>query len=371
MKFIPYGRQFIDKQDVFAVKQTLKNDLLTTGKQVDYFENKVLKMVGSKYAVSCSNGTAALHLSFIAINLKRYDIVILPIVNFIASINMSYLMGAKLFFADVDKKTGQMTPETLTQCIKKNKLKKIKAVVTMYNGGSPNYAKEFFKLKKKYNFFLIEDACHAFGGKYSKKKNEKVGSCKYSDLTTFSFHPVKTITTGEGGMVTTNNYLLKDKIMIARNHGMIKEKKAQNINNWRYKIIFPGFNYRLSDISCSLGISQIKKLSGFIKKRLNIFNLYHKLLKKHLEFIDLPQKTNDQISGNHLFIILFKADKLKISREDIIQKLFSRGIITQVHYIPVNHHPFYRKIIKGNFPGANYFFTNCLSLPIYPNLKKK
>ena len=371
MKFIPYGHQSIDNNDINAVKKTLKNELITTGKEVGKFEKVFSKKVGSKYAISCSSGTAALHLSFLSINLKKNDIIILPIINFIASVNMSYLMGAKLYFADVDRITGQMTPDTLIKCIKNNKLKNIKAVVTMYNGGAPNNAQEFFQIKKRYGFFLIEDACHAFGGKYSNKNNNKVGSSKYSDLTTFSLHPVKNITTGEGGMITTNNLKLRKKIEIFRSHGIVKTRTNLNMNNWNYNIVYPGYNYRLSDISCALGISQLKKINIFIKKRIDICNLYCKLLNNYLDLIYLPPKQKDQTSGNHLFIIIFKSQKLKISRDNIMQKLFKKKIISQVHYIPVNNHQFYKKKINGVFPGADQYFSNCLSLPIYPDLKTK
>lgn len=371
MKFIPYGHQSIDNNDINTVKKTLRNELITTGKEVDNFEKIFSKSVGSKYALTCSSGTAALHLCFLSLNIKKNDIVILPIINFIASVNMSYLIGANIFFADVDEITGQMTPDTLIQCIKKNKIKKIKAVVTMYNGGAPNNAKQFLRIKKKYNFFLIEDACHALGGKYSIKENIKVGSCKYSDLTTFSLHPVKSITTGEGGMITTNNLILKNKIMVLRNHGIVRDKLSKKKNNWSYKIVRPGFNYRLSDISCALGASQIKRLSTFIKKRGNIFNYYHEFLKNFSDLLQLQIKNHDQISGNHLFIVIFKTKKLKVSRDEIIQKLFRKKIISQVHYAPINHHPFYKKKIKGTFSGANNYFKNCLSLPIYPDLKIK
>ena len=172
-KLIPYGRQSINLDDIRSVTQALKSEFLTTGPLAKKFETKFKNYVGSKYAISCSSGTSGLHLALLALDVKKGDIVILPVINFIASVNMAHILGAKIYFADVDKFTGQMTPETLESCIKKNKIKKIKAVITMYNGGNPNYAKDFFLLKKKYNFFLIEDACHALGAKYNKKKKFK------------------------------------------------------------------------------------------------------------------------------------------------------------------------------------------------------
>ena len=274
-KLIPYGRQSISKDDINSVIKALRSDFLTTGPLTKKFETKFKSYVGSKYAITCSSGTSALHLALMSLNIKKGDIVILPVINFIASINMSHILGAKIYFADVNKITGQMTPRNLETCIKKNGLKKIKAVVTMYNGGNPNFAREFFILKKKYNFFLIEDACHALGAKYDKSKNLRVGSCKYSDLATFSLHPIKSITTGEGGVISTNNKDLYKKINTFKNHGILKEN-VNGKNNWSYKIVSPGYNYRLSDISCALGISQIKKLNKFISKRNKIFNFYKK-----------------------------------------------------------------------------------------------
>lgn len=369
-KIIPYGKQTIRNDDVKIVAKTLKSDYLTTGPMTLKFENMFKKFVGSKYSSSCSSGTSALHLSLLAINVKRGDIIILPVINFIASINMSYLIGAKLYFADVDKYTGQMSPKNLEDCIKKNKIKKIKAIITMHNGGNPTNAKLFYKLKKKYKFVIIEDACHSLGGKYDVKNNIKVGSCKYSDITTFSLHPIKSITTGEGGMITTNNNKFYKKINLLKNHGIFRKPK-KNKNNWNYKIVLPGYNYRLSDLSCSLGISQLAKINIFIKKRNQISNFYRRQLSKFTKYLDLPPKHDKELSANHLFVILFKKETLKISRERIIQELYKKGIVTQIHYIPIFFHPFYKKICRGKFDGANYYFNNCLSLPIFPSIKKE
>ena len=367
-KVIPYGRQSIDKSDIKSVTKALKSNYLTTGPLTKIFELKFKNYVGSKYAVSCSSGTSALHLALLSLNIKKGDVVVLPVINFIASVNMAHILGAKIYFADVNKINGQMTPETLQMCIKQNNLKKIKAVITMYNGGSPNNAKEFYKLKRKYNFFLIEDACHALGAKYDKSANLKVGSCRYSDLATFYLHPIKSMTTGEGGIISTNKKDLYNKIALLKNHGIFK-KNLKRINNWNYEIILPGYNYRLSDISCALGISQIKKLNKFIFKRNKIFNFYKKRLSTLNNLILLPSKNNNQLSANHLFVIIINKKKLKISRELLMQKLYIKGIISQVHYIPIYKHPYYKKLCEGAFHGAKSYFANCLSLPIYPDLK--
>lgn len=369
-KLIPYGKQTVKKDDVKSVIKTLNSDYLTTGPTAKKFENDFKNYVGSKFATSCSSGTAALHLCLLTINVKKNDIIILPVVNFIASVNMAHLLEAKIYFADVDKFNGQMTPHNLESCIKKYKLKKIKAVVSMYNGGNPNNSKSFFKLKKKYKFTLIEDACHALGGSYDKSNKSRVGCCKYSDFATFSLHPLKSITTGEGGMITTNNKKYFEKLNVLKNHGIIRKKK-KNIYNWSYKVISPGFNYRLSDIACALGISQLKKINMLMKKRNDISSLYKKKLKKYRRFLVLPSNNSSSVSANHLFIINLKKNKISISRDRVIQELYKKKIITQVHYIPIFLHPYYKRMCKGNFQDAKEYFLNCISLPIFPNLTKK
>jgi dTDP-4-amino-4,6-dideoxygalactose transaminase len=279
MKIIPYGRQFIDNQDKRLILLSLKEDLITTGNYVKKFEKSVSNLFGSKYSISCSSGTAALHLAFLSINLKKNEIVIMPAINFIAGYNMARLMNAKIFLADVDPLTGQMTPKTLLDCIKKNKLKKIKAIVTMYLGGYPENVIEFYKIKKKLNCYLIEDACHAMGARYAyKEKYLYVGSCYHSDISTFSLHPVKTITAGEGGIITTNNKDIFNKIISLRSHGIDKNKNF----HWKYNISKAGFNYRLSDINCALALGQLNKISKFINYRKNIFKFYKENLEKKM-----------------------------------------------------------------------------------------
>lgn len=203
---INYGKQFTDQNDKKLVTKSFDQINLTSGKYLNLFENKIKNFLKCKYVVACSSGTSAIFLAMKSINLKKNDVVIMPIINFVASANIANLLGCKIYFADVHEKTGQMTPETLKKCIKDNKLKKIKVVLTMYMAGHPYNVLEFYKLKNKYKFTLIEDACHAFGSQYKINSSHKIGSCKHSDISTFSFHPLKTITTGEGGCLTTNNY---------------------------------------------------------------------------------------------------------------------------------------------------------------------
>ena len=230
---IPYGKQHIDKSDLQMVSKSLKEPLITTGNFVKKFENNLSNFLKVKSAISCNSGTAALHLAFLASDLKKNDIVIMPAINFISAYSMCKQLGAKIYLADVDLETGQMTPKSLLECIKINKLKKIKIILTMYMGGFPENLIEFHKIKKKFNCLLIEDACHAFGSEYKfNKKLIKVGACKHSDISTFSLHPLKPITTAEGGIITTNNELMAKKIKNFRSHGIIRNNKF----HWKYDI---------------------------------------------------------------------------------------------------------------------------------------
>jgi len=364
MKSIPYGRQFIDRNDVKEVSKALVKDFITTGNYVKKLENKVSKFLKVKFALSCTNGTAAIHLAFMAINLKKNDIVIMPAINFISSYSMAKFMNAKIYIADVDSLTGQMTPKTLIDCINKNKVKKIKAVVTMYLGGYPQNVIEFYKIKKKYKFFIIEDACHALGAKYFYNKNYvPIGSCKHSDVATFSFHPVKTITSGEGGLVTTNNRLIYNRMILSRSHGIEKHKKF----HWKYNIYKPSFNYRLSDLNCALALSQLKKINKFINYRKKIFNFYIKNLNVNNKFINFPNYTHVKPSF-HLFLISINFKKIK-KKDEFLEFLKNEKIFCQFHYIPIYKFRLFQEKINLNiFPGSEEYFKNNISLPIFYNL---
>ena len=256
MKFIPYGRQFIDNKDKNLVLKSLSQDLITTGPFVKKFELEIKKYLSCKFSYVCNSGTSALHLAMLSVGLEKNDIVLMPAVNFIASYNMAKLMQLKVYLVDVDEHTGQVTSDNILKCIKRYKIKKIKALIVMYNGGYPESSKEFYEIKKKYNFFLIEDACHAFGSEYKhRNKYIKTGSCKHADISTFSLHPLKTITSGEGGIITTNNKKISSRIELFRNHGILRNKTK----HWKYDVLETGFNYRLSDLNCALGLSQLKK----------------------------------------------------------------------------------------------------------------
>tara|TARA_B100001063_G_C16722526_1_gene534445 strand:- start:292 stop:1461 length:1170 start_codon:yes stop_codon:yes gene_type:complete len=370
MKYIPYGRQFIDKNDISHVIKSLKNDLITTGPYVNAFEKIISKKLKVPHVYSCSSGTAALHLAFLAINLNEGDSIIIPSVNFIASANIASQMKARIFFSDVDPLTGQITPNLIKDCIKKNKIKNLKAVVTMYHGGYPRNIIELGLLKKKLRCFLIEDSCHALGANYiSLKKTEKIGSCKHSDISTFSLHPLKSITAGEGGIITTRNKLLAEKIKLFRSHGIIRKKK-----HWEYDVKLKGFNYRLSDINCALAFSQTKKLDQFILRRKKIFDLYFKNLNNYKNICKIIKNEKQTSSAYHLVLISINYRKLNADKNDLINFLLKKKIITQYHYIPFYKFTSFKKELKkhnNKFNGTKSFLNNVLSLPIYYSLKKE
>jgi len=354
MKFIPYGRQNINYSDKLSVYKSLNEDLITSGKSVSSFENKIKNILSCKYSVVCSSGTAALHLALLSIDLKKNDIVIMPSVNFIAAFNVCNILGAKVYLTDVDSFNGQMSPENLLDCIKTNKLKNIKVVITSQLGGQPLNIIELYKIKKRYNFFLIEDACHSFGAKYYFK-NEliNVGSCKHSDIATFSFHPVKSITTGEGGVVTTNVRSIADKCKLFRSHGIIRKNK-----HWEYDVIFSGLNYRLSDINCALGISQLQRLKKFIKYREGVAKTYLKFFSKIPNLVTIPNNSDKNLSSWHLFIISINFKKLLCYKNDFIKFFLKKKIITQLHYIPIYNFKVFKKKLKKKLIGAENYYRN-------------
>ena len=367
VKFIPYGKQFIDKTDKNLVLASLSNDLITTGPFVEKFENQLKKYLKSKYSYVCSSGTAAIHLAMMSINLKKDDIILMPAINFIASYNIAKIMQLKVYLVDVDELTGQITSDKVLECIKKNKLKKIKALIVMYHGGYPENSKKFYDIKKKYNFFIVEDACHALGSEYKyKKKSFKVGSCKHSDVSTFSLHPVKTITSGEGGIVTTNNIKIAKNIKLLRSHGILRNKKKY----WEYDVLKHGFNYRLSDINCALGLSQLEKINFFLKKRKTIYKKYKLELQNFNPHLLLPKYSKNIKSSHHLFIINIMFDKIKKNKNHFLKYLNKNNILGQYHYIPIYKFSSYKEKFFS-FPGSEKYFKNSVSIPIYVNLRFK
>lgn len=368
LKLIPYGRQNISFEDIKSVSDSLKSDLITTGLYVKKLEKKLISFLKAKYVISCTSGTAALHMVLLSINLKKNDIIIMPAINFVAIYNLCKLIGAKIFLADVSPDTGQMTPASLLNCIKKNKIKKIKAIVTMYLGGYPQNINKFYKIKKKYKCYLIEDACHALGAKYKVGKRVfNIGSCAHSDFCVFSLHPVKTITSGEGGLVTTNNQSFAEKIKLLRSHGIIKS------SHWKYDIKFPALNYRLSDINCALALSQLKRIKKFISTRKEIFNLYKNSFLHQTDLLSLPNYEDVNRSSFHLFLVKINFSKLTKNKDFFIKEMLKKKIMLQFHYIPIF---LFKNIYKSKFQAKDFlgslsYQKTHVSLPIYVGLEKK
>ena len=366
MKYIPYGRQFIDNEDKKSVLNSLSNDLITTGPFVKKFEKKLKKYLNCKYSYVCSSGTAAIHLALLSIGLKKDDIILMPAINFIASYNMAKTMQLKVYLVDVDEHTGQITPNKIVECIKKNKLKKISALITMYHGGYPENVKKFYDIKKKYNFFIVEDACHALGSEYEfRNKSHKIGSCKHSDISTFSLHPLKSITSGEGGVITTNNAKIAKNIKLFRSHGISRNKKK----HWKYDVVKHGFNYRLSDINCALGLSQLKKINLFLYKRKKIYKKYISELQNFSRHLITPEYSKTVKPAFHLFVINIDLSQLKKNKDHFMTYLMRNNILAQQHYIPIYKFKVYKEN-PNNFPGTEKFFKNSISLPIFVNLNE-
>ena len=366
MKRINYNKQFTDEKDAQIVLEAIKSKLITSGNFVNLFEKKICRFLKVKHAITCINGTAGLDLAFRSIGLEPENNVVMPVVNFVASYSMAKKIGAKIYLADVDPITGQMTPETLLDCIKKNKLKKIKAVVTMYLGGYAENVINFYKLKKKYSFYLIEDACHAFGAKYQYNNNKlMVGCCKHSDVSVFSFHPVKTITTGEGGVITTNNKLIESKIRLIKNHNIVRNKRY-----WDYDIKNFSTNYRLSDLNCALGVSQLQKINIFLQNRKEAYLRYVRGINQISKYINIPRYENYLNSGFHLFLINVNFNKLKKNKNQFFEYLNKENIFPQFHYKPLFMFSFFKNKNTSNFTGAKKYFANSLSIPLYYGIKK-
>ena len=356
-KLIPYGHQSIDKKDIEEVIKVLKSDWLTQGPKIEQFEKAITKYCGAKYAVAVSSGTAALHSAYIVSGIKPGDEVITTPLTFAATANMLVQCGAKPIFADIKKDTLNINPEE----IEKKITHKTKAIVTVDFAGLPCDYDEVFKIAKKHNLLVIEDACHALGAEY---KGKKIGSL--ADMTILSFHPVKQITTGEGGMILTNNKIFYNKLKIIRNHGIIK--KPEN-GKWYYEIEEPGFNYRITDFQCALGLSQLKKINSFLRRRRKIVSLYKKAFEG-IKKIQLPIEKKNIKSAWHIYPVGF----LEGNRKKIFDYFQDNGIGVQIHYMPLHLHPFYKKRFgykKGDFPIAEDYYDKAVTIPIFPFMTEK
>jgi len=354
---IPYSRQTIGPDDIKAVADVLKSDWLTQGPKIEEFEQALAKYCSAKYAVACSSGTAGLHLAYLALGLKQGDEVITTPLTFSATSASFCYLGALPVFCDIDLASLNIDPKE----IEKKITKRTKAIAITDFAGNPCCLDGIKKIAKQYKLPIVEDACHALGASY---KGKKVGGLV--DLTVFSFHPVKSITTGEGGAILTNSKKLAYRMRLFRSHGAVK-KPAKG--GWYYEIKELGFNYRLTDLQAALGLSQLKKIDGFVKRRREIAKRY-KVAFKGMPEIILQEEPQGNKSACHLFVVQLKTK----NRRAVYERLKAKGILTQVHYIPLHLQPYYQRTFgykKGDFPKAEKYYSRCLSLPVFPKLTDK
>lgn len=363
-KFIPYGHQSIDKKDISSVLKTLRSDFLTQGPKIKEFEDALSRYTGAKYAVAVSSGTAALHIACLAIDLKEGNEVITSPITFTASANCILYCQGKAIFVDVEKDTANIDSQEIRRKINQ----KTKAIISVHFSGHPCDLEAIYRIAKKYNLMIIEDAAHALGAKY---KGLKIGSCKYSDMAIFSFHPIKSITTGEGGAVLTNNKTLYKRLLTLRNHGIVKGNLSKDYGPWYYEMQELGFNYRITDLQAALGISQLAKLNNFIQKRREIAQIYNRAFRNN-PYFDIPEEKEYAYSSYHLYPIRLKG-KFNNKRKKIFLRMRKNGLGVQVHYLPVYLHPFYKRLgyKSGLCPQAEDYYAREISIPIFPALKKK
>jgi len=365
---LPYGGQTIDLADTRSVLKTLASSRLTQGPAVTAFEAALAEYTGAGYAVACANGTAALHLASLAAGLKRGDRAVTSPNTFVATANAVLYTGAVPVFADINEDTGAIDIGRLREAL----TGEVKALIPVHYGGAPLDMKEI-RAACGEDVVIIEDACHALGAWQRDGSGIKrmVGGCSYSDMTVFSFHPVKSITTGEGGAVTTNDRVLYERLIELRTHGITKTPPhGESWPPWKYEMRSLGFNYRISDIQCALGLSQLKKIEAFMKRRREIAALYDELFS-NTEIIKTPPLQRNSESARHLYPVRIDFKGLGVDKEQWFKLMLSEGVALQVHYIPVHLQPYYRERFgynAGDFPVSERFFHEAASLPIFPAL---
>ena len=375
---LPYGRQLIEDDDVAAVAKALKADLLTTGPEVGRFERTLAEKTGAEFAVACSNGTAALHLAALVLDLGPGDKAIVPAITFLATANCARYVGADVVFADVDPATGLMTPETLSNAIGRAG-SAAKAVLPVHLNGQAADMAGIARVARAKGLRIVEDACHGIGGEMRASDGRwlPVGACADADMATFSFHPVKTVAMGEGGAVTTNDKALADRLALLRNHGMTRDatlfsEKSQAFdadgepNPWYYEMPEPGFNYRATDFQCALGTSQLGKLARFVTARREIAAMYDEHLA-HLAPLVVPvAKVPWSRPALHLYAVQVDFAAARTTRAHVMRALKAEDIGTQVHYLPVNRQPYYRRLYgETALSGADAYYEKALSLPLF------
>lgn len=370
---IPYGRQEVTDEDIKSVVDVLKSDYLTQGPQVPIFEHNVKEFCNAKYAVASNSATSSLHAACFALGVSENDIVWTSANTFVASSNCAIYCGAEVDFIDIDPRTYNICSLKLESKLKyaKSQGKLPKVVIPVHLTGQSCDMKKIYDLSKEYNFKIIEDASHAIGAKYL---DSYVGSCEFSDITVFSFHPVKIITSGEGGMATTNIKNIADKLLTFRTHGITRDENLienESDGPWYYEQIDIGYNYRMTDIQAALAISQIKRLNKIVKRRHEIAEVYNEELKDLP--IQLPWQDPKTYSSFHLYVIRLNLDETDITHKEFFTKMRNAGILVNLHYIPVYFHPYYRRLgfKKGYCAEAEKYYSDAISIPMFPSLKSK
>ncbi len=370
---IPYGRQSISEEDIEAVVEVLRSDFLTQGPAVPAFEKAVCGYTGAGYAVAANSGTSALHLACMALGLGEGDWLWTSPITFVASANCGLYCGARVDFVDIDPESGNISVERLKTKLesakKDNRLPKV--LVAVHLAGLPCDMEPIHELSVEYSFHVVEDASHAIGGRY---RNEPVGSGRFSDVTVFSFHPVKTITTGEGGMAVTNKKSLADRMVLLRSHGITRDPEIMTQEPdgpWYYQQVGLGYNYRMTDIQAALGMSQLGRVDELVVRRQELAKRYDELLEGLP--VKRPARDEDKYSGFHLYVVRIKTEGLQASHKQIFCYMRDKGVGVNVHYIPVHTQPYYRQqgMHEGSFPEAMRYYEEAISLPMYPGLSEQ
>jgi UDP-4-amino-4,6-dideoxy-N-acetyl-beta-L-altrosamine transaminase len=382
LPFLPYGRQVIEDDDIAAVTEALRADLLTTGPRVEAFEQAFAEQVGARHAVACANGTAALHLAMLALDLQPGEAVIVPAITFAATANAARFQGGEAVFADVDPDSGLMTPATLEEALSRLGGRRLAAVAPVHLAGNTVDLPGVRRLAMEAGAEVVEDACHALGTTMAfDNRPERAGDCRHSAMACFSFHPVKTIATGEGGMVTTNNPALAARLRLLRTHGITRDPADfqhhalafdadGSVNPWVYEMQDLGYNYRLPDVLCALGLSQLAKLDRFIARRRALATRYRALLSPLAPLVRAVESPAACDAALHLFVVLIDFAQAGLSRRQVMEGLRARGIGSQVHYIPVHRQPYYRaRYGEIDLPGADAYYDRCLSLPLFAGME--
>lgn len=367
---IPYGRQDITQADIDAIVDVLRSDFLTQGPQVPLFEQKLADYCGAKHAVAVNSATSALHLACLALGLGRDDWLWTTPITFVASANCGLYCGAKVDFVDIDLRTYNLCPRALERKLIKAECegRLPKVVVPVHLCGEPCDMQAIYALAQRFGFKIIEDASHAVGGKY---KGEPIGNCRYSDITVFSFHPVKIITTAEGGTATTNDSALAERMALLRSHGITRDRARMTHEPdgpWYYEQVDLGFNYRMTELQAALGISQMDRLDNYVARRHELACRYDALLAD-LPVV-IPWRHVDNYSGLHLYVIRLQLPGGARTHRNVFESLREQGVGVNLHYIPVHTQPYYQAMgfRTGDFPEAERYYTEAISLPMYPSL---